>query len=344
VTLAVACAVAAGEIARTTAAAPAPDTALPADLAATGLYAAGGSREIDARNRPFAPQYPLWSDGLTKRRWLYLPRGGSIDARGVDAWDFPVGTKFWKEFSLGGRPVETRMIWKTANSAWAFGTYVWNEAGTDARLAPPEGVPGVVEVAAQRRHSIPSRTDCLACHGSRGGPLGFNALQLSNDRDPLAIHGEPLRPGLLTLRDLMAEGLLRHLPPAIASSAPRIRTASGDTRAVLGYVLANCGMCHDGSDDLSVPGPSLTIAEVLADGDAVAARMLGRSTRWQVPGTADGASVLIAPGAPGSSAILVRMRSRSPSSQMPPLGTVLRDEEAIQAMTHWIASGPAARR
>jgi mono/diheme cytochrome c family protein len=211
-------------------------------------------------------------------------------------------------------------------------------------FAPPEGVPGVVEVAAQRRHGIPSRTDCLACHGSRGGPLGFNALQLSNDRDPLAIHGEPLRPGLLTLRDLMAGGLLRHQSPGIASSDPRNRTASGATRAVLGYVLANCGMCHNGSDDLSVPGPSLTTAELLADGDAVAARMLGRRTRWQIPGTADGASVLIAPGAPGSSAILVRMRSRSPSSQMPPLGTVLRDDEAIRRMAEWIEAELAPHR
>ena len=36
--------------------------------------------------------------------------------------------------------------------------------------------------------------------------------------------------------------------------------------------------------------------------------------------------------------MLVRMRSRRPSSQMPPLGTVVRDEEAIDAITKWIAT------
>jgi len=36
------------------------------------------------------------------------------------------------------------------------------------------------------------------------------------------------------------------------------------------------------------------------------------------------------------SALLVRMRSRRPSTQMPPLGTVLHDREAIDLVTAWI--------
>jgi hypothetical protein len=35
--------------------------------------------------------------------------------------------------------------------------------------------------------------------------------------------------------------------------------------------------------------------------------------------------------------MLVRMKSRRASSQMPPLGTVLRDEETIAAVMKWIA-------
>ncbi len=31
------------------------------------------------------------------------------------------------------------------------------------------------------------------------------------------------------------------------------------------------------------------------------------------------------------------MRSRSPSSQMPPLGTVLRDVEAVDRLNEWIS-------
>jgi hypothetical protein len=88
---------------RVVAAVPAPEL-----LSQTGLYRADGS--VDPRNRPFAPQYPLWTDGAAKSRWVRLPEGSKIDVSDVDAWRFPPGTTFWKEFSWGGRKVETRMV------------------------------------------------------------------------------------------------------------------------------------------------------------------------------------------------------------------------------------------
>jgi hypothetical protein len=39
--------------------------------------------------------------------------------------------------------------------------------------------------------------------------------------------------------------------------------------------------------------------------------------------------------APDVSAMLARMRSRRPSSPMPPLGTVLRDQDALNAIERW---------
>jgi hypothetical protein len=87
--------------------------------------------------------------------------------------------------------------------------------------------------------------------------------------------------------------------------------------------------------------PSLKHSD-LRDGDAVAVSLVGRGTVWQVPGVREGASVLIDHGTPDASAMLMRMRSRSPSSQMPPLGTVLRDEKAIDALSKWISGDLAA--
>src|SRR5687768_16524432 len=75
----------------------------PALLSETGLYAGGGTSEIDPRNRPFSPQYPLWTDGAAKKRWIRLPEGTAIDATNLSKWDFPIGTRFWKEFSFDGR-------------------------------------------------------------------------------------------------------------------------------------------------------------------------------------------------------------------------------------------------
>jgi mono/diheme cytochrome c family protein len=310
----------------------------PSRLTETGLYADGRIGEIDTRVQAYAPQYPLWSDGMTKRRWILLPAGATIDATDEDAWAFPVGTRLWKEFSLGDRRIETRMFWRASATAWVSATYVWNEDGTDAELAPSDGIPAYVEVAPGRRHSIPGRTDCAACHGPNDRPrvLGFNALQLSTDRDPAAIHGEPLRPGMLTLRTLEEQGLLTPSRPSRITAPPRVRTSDPATRTMLGYLAANCGVCHNGNGEIAGFSASLAYRDVVADGDAVARSLIGRRTRWQIPGTTDGSSVLVQPGAHDKSAIYVRMKSRSPSSQMAPLGSVVRDDEAVDALARWI--------
>jgi hypothetical protein len=314
----------------------------PARLSETGLYFAGQPGRIDPRNRPFSPQYPLWSDGAHKSRWVFLPDGAAIDARTSD-WDLPAGTRFWKEFRFGDRKVETRMLWKTGAAEWVVASYMWNGEQTEATLAPAEGVPNVVEIAPGKAHSIPSRTDCLACHGAkRTSALGFNVLQLSTDRDPNALHGEPLEPGMVTLETLVREERLAPLDRTLVSRPPRIATRDPRTRTLLGYFTANCGTCHNGSGEIAVAGPSLKFSDLLLDADAIAARLLGHRTTWQVPGVPEGQSVLIDPRALEQSAMVVRMRSRRPSSQMPPLGTVVRDQEAVTALQQWIAARPAA--
>ena len=65
------------------------DAAPPQRLADTGLFERGSTTEIRAGVLSFSPQYPLWSDGAAKRRWLYLPPGTFIDASRPDAWVSP---------------------------------------------------------------------------------------------------------------------------------------------------------------------------------------------------------------------------------------------------------------
>src|SRR5688572_5594363 len=81
---------------------------LPRLLSETGLYLPG-TRHVDPLNLEFVPQYPLWSDGARKRRWIRLPKGSAIDATNPDEFEFPIGTKLWKEFSFG-RAIETRTL------------------------------------------------------------------------------------------------------------------------------------------------------------------------------------------------------------------------------------------
>ena len=315
----------------------------PRHLGETGLYAPAQFGTIDARNRPFSPQYPLWSDGAAKTRWVFLPPGTSIDTSDPAEWTFPVGTRFWKQFTFNGRNVETRFLWRASADRWIFATYVWNEEQTDAVLAPAEGVSGAAEIAPGRRHDIPGDIECRACHGtSRPAPLGFNALQLSTDRDPNAIHGEPLAPGMMTLATLETERRLSPSRVGWVADPPRIRSEHPATRAVMGYLAANCGTCHNRSGEIGAVVPSLKHAD-LGDGDRVARSLLGLATRWQAPGQPEGSTVLIDPASPDVSAMLLRMKSRRPSSQMPPIGTKLRDERAIAAIQQWIATELARR-
>lgn len=312
----------------------------PQRLSDTGLYVAGRIGDVEPRNRLFSPQYPLWTDGLTKRRWIRLPDGAAIDARDETSWRFPVGTKLWKEFSRDGHRIETRFLWRASAARWVLASYVWEADGTDAILAPDAGLANVAEVAPGRQHSIPSRTDCVACHGApeRAGPIGFTALQLSTDRDPHALHGEPLSAEMLTIRTLVDEGRLVGARGDLLTRPPRIETRDAATRTVLGYLAANCAMCHNGNGEIAALGPVIRAADLMTDADAVAGSLVNQPTRWQAPGESVGETVLVRPGAPEQSAIYLRLRSRSPSSQMPPLGTRVRDEAAVEAVQRWIAA------
>lgn len=319
---------------------------LPARLSDTGLFVSGttpglnGVRPptVDSRNRRFSPQYPLWTDGAHKTRWIQLPAGTSIDARELDNWQFPVGTKLWKEFAFNGRRVETRMSWRVSADQWVFGTYLWNADQTDATLAPEEGVRDVVEVEAGKRHSIPSRDDCRACHDNGRPVLGFTALQLSDDRDPLAPHAEALTPGTVTLRTLIAKKLVTR-PQGWPAHPPRI-PGDARTRAVLGYFTGNCGHCHnEESRTATVRYPLLMPAyATLSQVHDVIGTLRTRTTGWDLPHADAGTTTLVKAGAPELSAALARMRSRRPSSQMPPLGTVVADREAIDLVSAWIAA------
>jgi cytochrome c553 len=318
---------------------------VPTRLSDTGLYVRGSHEMIATDVKPFSPQYPLWTDGASKTRWVYLPEGTTIDVTDPNNWIFPVGTRFWKEFQFNGRKAETRMIWRQSRHRWVFATYVWNADGTEATLAPPDGVPRAVSLPGGRAHSIPSQSDCGACHGTqRPGPLGFTALQLSPDRDPLAIHGEPLAADMVTLDTLVKDGHVAPRRSEWLATPPRIVSHEPETRAALGYLLANCGSCHNGRGEIAAFGPTLRLDDLLRDGDAVAQSLVQHPTKWQVPHMPEGQSFLIHPNEVDRSAILVRMRSRSPSSQMPPLGTVLRDSEAVERFTAWAATLASSAR
>lgn len=286
----------------------------------------------------FSPQYPLWSDGADKQRWIALPPGSVIDAARPDAWEFPRGTRLWKTFSHSGRPVETRYIERDGDGLWRYATYVWRADGHDAELAAPRGSVLAVPDAPGGRYVVPSRADCLACHGGAPAPvLGFGALQLSPARDPNAAHGQPRANREVDLRALVERGLVRGLPPQLVAQPPRIAAGSALERAALGTLHGNCAHCHHAAGG-QVP-VRLNLMQRTADAPASAAdvlrSLLDAPTRWQ-RGDGEHNGRAVVPGQASASVLLQRMRARDGRSQMPPLGTEHPDEAALGLLARWI--------
>lgn len=74
-------------------------------------------------------------------------------------------------FSVG-RAVETRYIERLANGQWSYATYIWNDTGTDATLAPAEGVRSMpVEGAPNGRYTVPARAIAARAQNHAPEPL-----------------------------------------------------------------------------------------------------------------------------------------------------------------------------
>jgi hypothetical protein len=320
--------------------APASRRTPPAHLAGTGLYSLLATKTPSASNLFFSPQYPLWTDGAEKKRWISLPPGKAIDASNPDDWVFPVGTKFWKEFAFSGKRVETRYIEKVGAKEWMYATYAWDDDQTDAVLVDKAGLPDHAEIAPGIRHSLPGVEDCKSCHEGQGRDvvLGFSALQLSRDRDPNAPHADRATPDMMNLDSLVARKLIVHLPASLIDTPPTIHARSPIERAVLGYLSGNCGGCHNATDPLSSVGMFLKRSAV-CDTATLRKEMLtvvGHFSKYQIPNFGPYDTYRVRPGDPARSAIVNRMDTRDPYRQMPPLGSKIVDREAIILITKWI--------
>lgn len=320
----------------------APAGVAPERLSETGLFADLAPGAVAADVLPYSPQYPLWSDGAEKRRWIQLPAGSVIDASNPDVWSFPVGTKLWKEFGFEGHPVETRYMERRPDGGWLFATYVWKADGSEAWLAPDRGLLAGPMTPSGRPWEVPGYYDCLACHEGRPNRvLGFNALQLSSDRDPQALHASAPEEGAIDLDGLVARGLLTAAPDSWTTKAPKI-PGTPETRAAVGYLYGNCAGCHNADGPLASLGLSFDIGHEVRE---VYELPVLQTARDRAARGGRNGELRLASGDPEHSWALQRLSSAVPSEQMPPLGVHVTDHRAVELITTWIDSlEPAASR
>lgn len=304
----------------------------PPTLLDTGLCVDPACTQISSDVRPYKPRWELYSDGATKRRWIYLPPGTQIDTSNMDFWQFPVGTKLWKEFTRDGVRVETRLVMRIGEDDtkddWFYVAYVWNES-QDGTTAEPFGVSDVNGT----EHDVPSRAQCRECHDSLqpSRVLGFSALQLDHDDTASGI----------TLDTLVTEGLLS-APPTKPSSGPYFplpldvfETAT----PALGYLHANCGHCHNPtSEAYNDKGVEMQLRMTvdalgsLSETNTYATTILVEGTT----GGVDGVKTLVTPGSLEQSQLYLRFESTNPAVRMPAVGTEIVDEAGKSLLRDWI--------
>ena len=302
---------------------------VPATLACTGLYADVATKTLAAGVRPYAPAVALWADGAGKSRWVALPAGSTIDASVPGEWSFPVGTRFWKEFAVGGRRVETRYFVKLRATYWARAAYAWSADESGAARAAGGDI--VVDGAP---YHVPTPTECDQCHNGRSDRiLGFEEVLLGLD----GASG-------LTLASLVAEKRLA--PPPARTRLSIGDDGTGAAAPALAWLHVNCGVsCHSPNSNALGYGTGLRLRLDAAQLDGSAARGWGPlATTENVPATTPAWSgeLRIVPGHPDES-LLVRLmstRSADGKGQMPPLATRTVDPAALADVTAWIAKMP----
>ena len=298
---------------------------VPPTLADTGLYVGKASDpqgvKIAGWNQSYEPKYKLWSDGAGKNRWVYLPACKTIDTSDMDHWNFPAGTSFWKEFTRSGTRVETRFIHKYGPniSDWTFATYQWD---TTAPLDPSKALSvtnGVVNANGTMGDIPTAPTDGLQCHGKlKEHVLGFGAIELTHQI-----------PGSINIHTLSDGGLLT--VPAPPQGFPIPDGGSSVTADALGYLHANCGVCHNAA--LPVPDMRLRVLTTDMTPQQTGAYQTAVNVKTQlymaVPYRISGQD-------PANSCVIDRIHKVS----MPPLATKTEDTTGEAAITAWIQTLP----
>jgi uncharacterized repeat protein (TIGR03806 family) len=297
---------------------------VPATLSATGCVSASNATQPASGLIPYSINAPFWSDGATKQRWIGLPNGSSIAVGAGNDWDFPNGTVLMKNFSVGTRLIETRLLMRHPDGNWGGFTYEWNTQQTDANLVQGGAVR---DIGGGQQWIFPSEAQCLQCHTSAAGrALGPETAQLN------LAHTYPqtgrTANQLLTLN---AIGVFtpQILDPPTQPTMPDPSNAGAPLAdRARAYLHTNCAQCHR-------PGGPTSVNLDLRYTTAFAST----NTCNVSPQAGDlglgAAARLIAPGNAANS-ILINRANRRDANAMPPLGSNQVDAAGVALLTQWV--------
>lgn len=305
-----------------------PSGAPPADtfprlLSQTGCFEPSDPKVPVAALMPYELNAPFWSDGALKRRWFAIPDGTTIGVTAAGDFDFPNGSVLVKDFQLGGKLIETRLLMRHQDGTWAGYTYEWNDQETDATLLPASKSK---QVGGQAWY-YPSRAQCLQCHTAIAGrSLGPEVAQLN--REMVYVASNRVANQLHTLEAL---GYFTAPLAGPVATLPRLEPPFGTGPLELrarAWLHSNCAACHQQG---AGQGPadwrySLAFKDTNTCNTAPQNGDLGLTN-----------ARLIAPGEPQRSVVSRRIHALD-ASRMPPVGSAVVDVQGAAVVDQWIGS------
>lgn len=309
-----------------------PGDPFPAKLSATGCFDAADPKKPGVGLIPYGVASALWSDNADKQRWMALPEGKKIAFMANGDFDFPTGTVLLKAFALDGVMLETRFLIKHSDGQWGMYTYVWDDAGKDAKLL---GEGSDSRFFGETEWVFPSRANCLTCHTEAAGrtlgpdtrqfnslfdyPSGKRANQLST-LEHIGLFATP--PGNIVT--------LPKLPP------PQYDVGASTEQRARSYLHANCSHCHQPGGTRDVSGMDLVNLDLRFDTPLKMMNICNVVPSKNNYGIAD--VKILTPQDPLLSMISVRMHSKVTNVRMPQIGTGVVDPLGTQVVDDWIKS------
>lgn len=293
-------------------------------LSATGCVNKSNPKEPTEGVIPYAVNMALWSDGADKSRWMAVPDGAKIQIMPDGDFDFPVGSVLMKQFSLGGKLVETRLFVRHDDGDWAGYSYEWNDDQSDATLLHTLKTKAV----GNQSWTFPGRSHCFQCHSAAAGStLGLEVGQLNGDvtyPDTNRISNQ-----LATLDHI---GLFTSSvgDPSTAVRYPTIDSSDPIDQRAHAYLHANCSGCHrpgggGGGSPMDLRFGTASASAGVCNGEPAMGDM----------GIAG--ALIVTPGDPSKSVISYRMHATGPA-HMPPVTTHLVHEQGVSLIDSWIQS------
>ena len=297
---------------------------VPATLIETGYVLPNSPWQPVSCFIPYDINAPFWSDGAEKERWFAIPKGTRIRINPDGNWSFPSGSVLIKQFMLGNKYIETRLLIRHSDGNWLGYTYEWNDAQNNAFLVSG----GKTRQLSGQMWIYPSGPDCLACHTiAAGRGLGLETGQM-NRTFTYPSTGRSANQ-LITMDSIgIFEAPLPDDPAnLIAYVDPEDDTLPLEAR-VKSYLHTNCAQCHRPGG----PTPStmdFRFQVPLAQMNICDERPIGTDL-------GDSEARLVYPGDPSKSLIPLRMQRRD-ADGMPPLASSVADSYGADLINSWIS-------